>query len=80
MKNTIWLLVAALVVSMMPSTAGAQDACPEFKNMVSVISEDGKSGGSIAIDDQGRIVVAGSSRVGDPISGDRYGVVARLLP
>ncbi len=34
--------------------------------------------GSIAIDDQGRIVVAGSSR--DPISGDRLGVVARLLP
>jgi uncharacterized delta-60 repeat protein len=34
--------------------------------------------GSIAIDDQGRIVVAGSSR--DPVSGDRLGVVARLLP
>jgi hypothetical protein len=48
MKNTIWLLVAALVVSMMPSTAGAQDACPEFKNMVSVISEDGKSGGEMS--------------------------------
>lgn len=39
-----------------------------------------EAGGSVAIDDQGRIVVAGSSRVGDPISGDRYGVVARLLP
>ena len=36
--------------------------------------------GSIAIDEQGRIVVAGSSVVGDPISGERYGVVARLLP
>jgi uncharacterized delta-60 repeat protein len=34
--------------------------------------------GSIAIDDQGRIVVAGSSR--DPVSGDRSGVVTRLLP
>jgi uncharacterized delta-60 repeat protein len=39
-----------------------------------------EAGGSIAIDDQGRIVVAGSSRVGDPISGDRYGVVTRLMP
>jgi uncharacterized delta-60 repeat protein len=39
-----------------------------------------EAGGSVAIDDQGRIVVAGSSRVGDPISGDRYGVIARLLP
>ena len=39
-----------------------------------------EAGGSVAIDDQGRIVVAGSSRVGDPTSGDRYGVVARLLP
>jgi hypothetical protein len=39
-----------------------------------------EAGGSIAIDDQGRILVAGSSRVGDPISGDRYGVVARLMP
>jgi len=39
-----------------------------------------EAGGSVAIDDQGRIVVAGSSRVGDPISGDRYGVVTRILP
>ncbi len=39
-----------------------------------------EAGGSVAIDDQGRIVVAGSSRVGDPILGDRYGVIARLLP
>jgi hypothetical protein len=39
-----------------------------------------EAGGSVAIDDQGRIVVAGSSRVGDPTSGDRYGVVARLMP
>ena len=39
-----------------------------------------EEGGSIAIDDQGRIVVAGSSRVGDQISGDRYGVVTRLMP
>lgn len=39
-----------------------------------------EAGGSIAIDDQGRIVVAGSSRVGDEISGDRYGVIARILP
>jgi uncharacterized delta-60 repeat protein len=36
--------------------------------------------GSVAIDDQGRIVVAGSSRVGDRLTGDRFGVVARLLP
>jgi uncharacterized delta-60 repeat protein len=36
--------------------------------------------GSVAIDDQGRIVVAGSSRVGNSITGDRFGVVARLLP
>jgi hypothetical protein len=39
-----------------------------------------EEGGSVAIDDQGRIVVAGSSRVGDPTSRDRYGVVARLMP
>jgi hypothetical protein len=36
--------------------------------------------GSVAIDDQGRIVVAGSSRVGDRLTGDRFGCVARLLP
>ncbi|MBW2686922.1 MAG: hypothetical protein JRE19_13555 [Deltaproteobacteria bacterium] len=39
-----------------------------------------EAGGSVAIDDQGRIVVAGSSRVGDSLTGDRFGVVARLLP
>ena len=39
-----------------------------------------EAGGDVAIDDQGRIVVAGSSRVGDPITGDRYGVVARIMP
>lgn len=39
-----------------------------------------EAGGSVAIDDQGRIVVAGSSRVGDPLFGDRFGVVARLSP
>ncbi len=39
-----------------------------------------EAGGSVAIDDQGRIVVAGSSAVGDPITGDRFGVVARILP
>jgi uncharacterized delta-60 repeat protein len=39
-----------------------------------------ESGGSVAIDDQGRIVVAGSSRTGDPLFGDRVGVVARILP
>jgi uncharacterized delta-60 repeat protein len=36
--------------------------------------------GSVAIDEQGRIVVAGSSRVGNSTTGDRFGVVARLLP
>jgi hypothetical protein len=36
--------------------------------------------GSVAIDDQGRIVVAANSRVGDPLTGDRSGVVARILP
>jgi hypothetical protein len=36
--------------------------------------------GSVAIDDQGRIVVAGTSRVGSSLTGDRFGVVARLLP
>lgn len=39
-----------------------------------------ESGGAIAIDDQGRIVVAGSSAVGDPIQGENYAVIARLLP
>ncbi|TFH28677.1 MAG: hypothetical protein E4H00_08360, partial [Myxococcales bacterium] len=39
-----------------------------------------EANGSVAIDDQGRIVVAGSSRVGDPTFGDRYGVVTRILP
>lgn len=39
-----------------------------------------EAGGDVAIDEQGRIVVAGSSRRGDAITGDRYGVVARILP
>ncbi|HSN84427.1 MAG TPA: delta-60 repeat domain-containing protein, partial [Polyangiales bacterium] len=37
-------------------------------------------GRAVAIDDQGRIVVVGSSRVGDAIFGDRFAVMARLLP
>jgi len=36
--------------------------------------------GAVAIDDQGRIVVVGSSRIGDSFSGDRFGVMARILP
>lgn len=36
--------------------------------------------GSVVIDSQGRIVIAGSSRVGDSISGVRTGVIARILP
>jgi uncharacterized delta-60 repeat protein len=36
--------------------------------------------GSVVIDDQGRIVVAGSSRLGNSFTGDRFGIVARLLP
>jgi uncharacterized delta-60 repeat protein len=39
-----------------------------------------EAGGSVAIDNQGRIVVAGSSSVGDVFTGMRSGVVARLLP
>ena len=39
-----------------------------------------ESDARIAIDAQGRIVVAGSSLVGNSFSGDRSGVVARLLP
>lgn len=35
---------------------------------------------SVAIDDQGRIVVVGSSYTGDPLFGDRVGVVTRVLP
>jgi len=47
MKNTILRLaigVSVSAASLVPSSASAQDVCPEFKNMVSVISEDGKSG------------------------------------
>lgn len=36
--------------------------------------------GAVAIDEQGRIVVVGSSRVGDSTFGDRSAVMARLLP
>ena len=48
MKNTILLLVMALATtvsaaSFLPAGASAQDMCPEFKNAVSVVSEDGKS-------------------------------------
>jgi uncharacterized delta-60 repeat protein len=39
-----------------------------------------ESGTSVAIDDQGRIVVVGSSLVGDPLFGERTAVMARLLP
>jgi len=35
---------------------------------------------AVTIDAQGRIVVVGSSRVGDSLFGDRVGVVVRLLP
>lgn len=38
------------------------------------------TGGPVVIDSQGRIVIAGSSRVGDSFSGVRTGVIARLLP
>jgi hypothetical protein len=37
-----------------------------------------EAGGSVAIDGQGRIVVAGNSR--DLSTGDGYAVVTRLLP
>ncbi|MGB5283963.1 MAG: hypothetical protein WBN29_05595, partial [Polyangiales bacterium] len=45
MKHTIFLFVLGFAVSIsaIPSSASAQDLCPEFKNMVSVISPDGKS-------------------------------------
>jgi hypothetical protein len=39
-----------------------------------------EAGNAIAIDSQGRIVVVGSSRVGDRTFGDRFAVMARLLP
>jgi hypothetical protein len=49
MKTTILLLfVAAFAV--VTSPASAQDVCPEFKNMVSVISPDGKSSQELTID------------------------------
>jgi len=46
MKTSIRLLVVGFAISMSAtsSTASAQDVCPEFKNSISVISEDGKSG------------------------------------
>jgi len=37
-------------------------------------------GRAVAIDDQGRIVVVGSSVIGDRLSGERTAVMARLLP
>lgn len=45
MKNVIPLLVVGFAVSTSAtsSSATAQDLCPEFKNMVSVITGDGKS-------------------------------------
>ena len=53
MKNTILLLVVALATSVstasvLPAGASAQDMCPEFKNSVSVVSEDGKSAKEIS--------------------------------
>lgn len=42
MKNTILLFIIGFAISM-SSSVRAQDLCPEFKNMISVISEDGKS-------------------------------------
>jgi len=52
MKNTTLLLLLGLAASMSTnsSRAGAQDVCPEFKNMISVISEDGKSGKEMPIE------------------------------
>ena len=54
MKNTVLLLascfVASFAVSFVASTASAQDVCPEFANMVSVISEDGQSSQEMAME------------------------------
>ena len=55
MKNTTLLLIVAVTASMsaisgVSSRARAQDACPEFVNMVSVISADGKSGQELSIE------------------------------
>ena len=50
MKKTGFLLLGgfAAFVSILPSTACAQDLCPEFKNTVSVVSVDGKSAKEIS--------------------------------
>lgn len=52
MKNTILLLVVGIAASMSArsSSASAQDVCPEFTNMVSVISEDGKSSKELSME------------------------------
>jgi len=52
MKNTTLLLIVGFTASMsaMSSQASAQDGCPEFTNMVSVISADGKSGQELSIE------------------------------
>jgi hypothetical protein len=46
MKHT---LILALIV-LFSSSASAQDVCPEFANMVSVISEDGKSSKELSLE------------------------------
>jgi hypothetical protein len=43
MKNTILILVVGFAISTSATVSSAQDLCPEFKNMVNVITGDGKS-------------------------------------
>jgi hypothetical protein len=51
MKNTILLLVVGFAASgSTASRASAQDVCPEFANMVSAISEDGKSSQELSME------------------------------
>jgi hypothetical protein len=46
MKNTILVFLVGFVVA----PASAQDVCPEFKNSVSVISDDGKSSQDLPVE------------------------------
>lgn len=46
MKHILIVSLVALVTT----TASAQDVCPEFANMVSVISDDGKSGKELTME------------------------------
>jgi hypothetical protein len=46
MKNTLIIILLALFSSI----ASAQDVCPEFVNMVSVISEDGAAGKELGME------------------------------